>query len=304
VDLFARSFVRLLAFYYSFTHDYAVAILLLTLTVMVAVLPLTLKATRSTIIMQKVAPELKKLQDKHKNDRQKLNEEMMAFYKENKINPLSGCFPILLQAPIFFFLYQALHGITDRNDAGVSTPKLLDHGSDLYKDIIAANGEMVSLGMDFAKKALEKHPSFWAALPFFALIIVMVAAQYWQQRQMSSRTPTLDNPQAQTMKQVMRIMPPLFGAFALTVPAGLVLYWAFSSVLRVVQFWAMYRFDPHLKHSLQHAKEDADAHLRGPVNSKKSRQAKTLPAAPADKPRDKPAKTTPKSNNKSKRKGR
>ena len=290
MDIFARFFASLLSFYYSFTHDYALAILLLTLTVMVAVLPLTLKATRSMIILQKVTPELKKLQDKHKNDRQKLNEEMMAFYKENKINPLSGCLPILLQAPIFIFLYQALHGLINRNADGSSNPRFLDHGSDLYRDLVAAGGEMNSLGMDFAKKAVDNHGTLLASIPFYALILIMVGFQYYQQRQISSRTPTTDNPQAQTMKQIQRIMPPMFGIFAFTIPAALVLYWAFQSVIRVFQQWAMYRFDPKLKDGVQHARDDANKHLKEPAS--KSRAASLT-------------KTQPKSiNNKSKRKGR
>ena len=95
---------RPLQFYYELWPSYAGAITLLTLTVMLVLLPLTLKGTRSMLAMQRLQPELKKLQNQHRDDRQKLNEEVMKFYKENNINPLSGCMPLLLQMPIFILL--------------------------------------------------------------------------------------------------------------------------------------------------------------------------------------------------------
>jgi len=107
-DLFAT----ILAWFYAISHNYAIAIAMLTLCVMVALTPLTLKGTKSMLQLQKLQPDIKRLQAEHKGDRQKLNEEMMALYKENRINPLSGCLPLLLQAPIFFILYRVLHGLT------------------------------------------------------------------------------------------------------------------------------------------------------------------------------------------------
>ena len=107
-DLFAT----ILAWFYGISHNYAIAIAMLTLCVMVALTPLTLKGTKSMLQLQKLQPDIKRLQAEHKGDRQKLNEEMMALYKENRINPLSGCLPLLLQAPIFFILYRVLRGLT------------------------------------------------------------------------------------------------------------------------------------------------------------------------------------------------
>ena len=80
-----------LQFFYELWPNYAGAVSLLTLTIMILLLPLTLKGTRSMLAMQKLSPEMKKLQAKYKDDRQKLNEEMMLFYKENNISPVSGC---------------------------------------------------------------------------------------------------------------------------------------------------------------------------------------------------------------------
>src|SRR6476659_10722178 len=97
-----------LAWFYDLTNNYGLSIMLLTLTIMIFLTPLTLKGTRSMIAMQRLQPEMKKLQAKYKDDRQKLNEEMLKFYKEHNINPVGGCLPLLLQTPVFFFLYRTL----------------------------------------------------------------------------------------------------------------------------------------------------------------------------------------------------
>src|ERR671910_1826212 len=93
-----------LAFFYAIVPNEGVAIILLTVTVMLLLFPLTAKSSRSMLAMQRLQPEMKRLQAKHKGDRQKLNEEMMALYKEHGANPLSGCLPILLQMPLFIVL--------------------------------------------------------------------------------------------------------------------------------------------------------------------------------------------------------
>ena len=104
---------NLLAWFYQITHSYAGAIALLTVAIMVLLTPLTLKGTKSMLAMQALQPEMKRLQAEHKGDRQKLNEEMMKLYKEHKINPLGGCLPLLLQAPVFIILFRVLHKLTE-----------------------------------------------------------------------------------------------------------------------------------------------------------------------------------------------
>src|SRR3954451_2211887 len=96
---------------YQLIPNYAAAIALMTIIVMLVLTPLTWKSTRSMLEMQRLQPEIKKLQTKYKDDRQKLNEEMMAFYKEHKINPVGGCLPMLLQMPVFFIMYRVIRGL-------------------------------------------------------------------------------------------------------------------------------------------------------------------------------------------------
>src|SRR5262245_48869711 len=101
-----------LNFFYVHTHNYAIAIALLTCAVMIITTPLTLKGTRSMIEMQRLQPQIRRLQAQYKDDRQKLNEELMAFYKEHQINPVGGCLPLLIQAPVFSILFWVVRGLT------------------------------------------------------------------------------------------------------------------------------------------------------------------------------------------------
>jgi len=101
-------------FYANVPGGYAVAIALLTCVVMIVTTPLTLKGTRSMIEMQRLQPEIRRLQVQYKDDRQKLNEELMRFYKEHEINPVGGCLPLLIQAPVFSILFYVVRGLTQQ----------------------------------------------------------------------------------------------------------------------------------------------------------------------------------------------
>ena len=141
-------FAQTLSFFYDLVPNYAIAIVLLTLLVMVITTPFTLKGTRSMIQMQRLQPEMRRLQLKYKDDRQKLNEELMAFYKENNLNPLGGCLPLLLQTPIFIILFNVIQGLTyiPAGRDGTFDPKYLDHTSALYQSLDGAT-EMMSFGV-------------------------------------------------------------------------------------------------------------------------------------------------------------
>lgn len=116
-DVSLEAVSALLAFFYELPvvgGSYGFAIILLTLAVMVILMPLTLKATRSTIKMTQLQPELKRLQKEYKDDRQALNEQMMALYQSNGVNPVGGCLPMLAQLPVFLLLFNVLRGLSRR----------------------------------------------------------------------------------------------------------------------------------------------------------------------------------------------
>src|SRR3954452_19129533 len=167
-DAIAKPMASALALFYELIPNYGIAIVLLTVAVMLALTPFTVKSTRSMLAMQRLQPELKRLQAQHKNDRQALNEAMMSFYKEHNVNPLSGCLPLILQMPVFFGLYEAIRGLTH------NPPQSLAHSSKLFKALCPslAGGKCVSpagksiviqmkvLGVDLAKSVGASHGTF------------------------------------------------------------------------------------------------------------------------------------------------
>jgi YidC/Oxa1 family membrane protein insertase len=260
LDPLYNAFGAVLAFFYAIIPNEGVAIILLTITVMLVLFPLTAKSARSMLAMQRLQPEIKKLQAKHKGDRQKLNEEMMELYKEHKVNPLGGCLPLVVQFPVFISLFHVLR----------STAATVPIGSQLYKDIIAAkpNG-LTFLGMDLSLKATDPHSSLFAALPYYILVGAVFLTGYLQSRQSQRNTPPGANSQ---MQMVTKVLPIAFGAFSLFFPAGLVLYFLVSNLWRLGQQELIMR---------KIAPRD---HVRkgGAIDAKSSPTKREVTAAPAE----------------------
>jgi YidC/Oxa1 family membrane protein insertase len=243
----------LLSFFYAFSHNYAIAIALLTLSVMLLLFPLNAKGMRSMAAMSKLSPEMKRIQAKYKNDKVKQNEEVMALFKEHKVTPFGGCLPLLLQMPVLFIMYRVIRGLvhigTSGDLKGKFDPKYLDHGSELYKSLVGST-HMKSFGLDLAKSASEVlKVSFVTAIPFLVLIVGVVAAGYFQQAMISRRNPnqnTDDNPMAKQMQQMTKVMPLMYLVFGFTLPAGLNVYFLVSSLFRIGQQSLIYKLDPTL----------------------------------------------------------
>ena len=238
----------LLAWFYSIWPSYGMAIVMLTLSIMLLLTPLTLKGTRSMMVMQSLQPEMKKIQQRYKDDRQKLNEELLRFYKENNINPLGGCLPLLIQMPVFLVLYRVLDGLTRSSPFGYLRelitpgiavagfdPSYISKESELYK-ALHGKDEMVSWGIDLSQSATQAlRDSFGKSIPYLILIAGVVITSYVQQKQVAGRTPsgaTQMNPQQQML---LRIMPVFFAFISLNLPAALVVYFFVSNLYRVAQ---------------------------------------------------------------------
>jgi len=237
-----------LAFFYSLIPNLGIAIILLTVAVMVVLYPLTAKQFKSMMAMQRVQPEIKKLQAKYKGDRQKLNEEMMRFYQENHINPLSGCLPLLVQMPIFFLLFRVLRDPYKHIPKTGSFNQLYNafcsgYGRFCGKTVTGAQARLLGvpsgsqalhpvtfLGMDLHKTATEVH-GLTTALPYYILVGLVVVTGLLQTRQQTSRTPQA----SKQMGTIMKVLPIFFGLISLQFPAGLVLYFFVSNLCRVGQ---------------------------------------------------------------------
>ena len=203
--------LQLLNFFNQYVHNYGIAIILLTITVRILLLPLTIKQTRSLQAMQKIQPKLKKLQEKYKDDKEKLQKEMMKFYAENKVNPLSGCLPLLLQLPIFFALFRMLLG-----------NKALQKASFLVIPSLSKSAG------DFSLAASQ-------AIPYDLLIILMVATTYYSQKMI-----TTDPQQARMMVPMTLLM----AFIAWRLPAGILIYWVTTNIWTIVQQYVTLRAQP------------------------------------------------------------
>ncbi len=319
MQAFFDLFANILAFFYSLVPNYAIAIVMLTLLVMIVVTPLTLKGTRSMMVMQQLQPEMRKIQTKYKDDRQKLNEELLKFYKENNINPLGGCLPLLVQAPIFIVLYQVLRGLTRREpslgfDSGwsigqfglgngpsaapdverVFDPAYVNQSTELYQDLHTST-TMEAFGMDLSQSASQAlSEGVVHALPFLVLIAIVAVTGFVQQRQIQGRNPNATvNPQQQ---MIMKVLPIFLPVISFGLPAGLVLYFAVSNLFRIGQqafisrsIYGISRADKKAAPS-GGAKPGKDA-----KDAKPAKDAKDEKAASAKRAKDAPAKRlTPK----------
>lgn len=240
----------LLSVIYSVVPNYAVAIALLTCVAMVVTTPLTLKSTRSMIEMQRLQPQIRKLQAEFKDDRQKLNEEMMRFYRENEINPVGGCLPMLIQMPVFSILYWVVRGLTNQSRFGGFQellpnyglepninrgfdPKYLDHSSDLYQALLGKT-HMSSFGVDLAISPSEAlQEGFVTALPYLGALAVIAVLAWFQQRQIMGRNK--HNEVSDQQKMMMRIGPAFQIFFAFISPAAVGIYFLVSTSWRVAQ---------------------------------------------------------------------
>lgn len=188
------------------------AIILFTIFVRMALLPLSIQQIRSQKSMQALQPELKALQKKYAKDKEKLSVETMALYKQHGVNPAAGCFPILLQMPVLFGLYAALSNLGTQelaeNQAFLQPWFWVEHLN--QPDIIIIGG---------------------VTLPF-VLPVLAALTQWIQQRMMTQPT---EDPQQKLQNQMFQFMPLMMLWFGLSFSAGLALYWVTQNIIGIIQ---------------------------------------------------------------------
>lgn len=260
------------------------AIIILTLAVRILLLPLAIKQTHSMRAMQELQPRVKALQKKYKTDRdlmrkdpelyrkrkQKLNEEVMALYKEEGVNPASGCLPLLAQMPVFLALFSVLrnsaelfsakfHFFTgfgnsaaymDAVESRVFTEagELTGYGTDLaaHFDVAATPDQVGGVIERFASPGLDMGTNI-AGWPGILLIVLMGVTMYLTQRQMMGRNTTADPQQQQTQKIMMYVMPVFLAVISWQLPLGVLLYWVTTNLWQVVQQQIVLREASHPK---------------------------------------------------------
>jgi YidC/Oxa1 family membrane protein insertase len=232
----------LLSLIYQVFPNVGVAIIVLTVLVNIALFPLTLKQTRSMKAMQEIQPLVKDLQKEYKDDRQKLNEEMVALYKEKGVNPAAGCFPMLIQLPIWFALFSLL-----RSFRGDDPTRFLREGSSLADAILAGNTRF--LGMEMTRSPNEAvQDGIVDALPYLILVVFIIVTGYFQQAQLTKRrerdgSAANETPQQRQMQTFTKILPVVFGFISYSLLAGVDLYIASGQVVRIGQQSLILRLD-------------------------------------------------------------
>lgn len=254
-DIILNPFVTMLTWLYSMLNqDIVLAIVVLTVIIRLLTYPLLAKQQESQRKMQQVQPQLKKLQEKFKNDKEKLSQAQMKLYRENKVNPVGGCFPLVIQFPILIGLYQAIFF------ALAATPfqlvdlseRLLIPGLDALiplQRFWSPIPQLVQLlpEMDLTKAPTE-NPSYALVLPLLVLITTWAQSKFSMasSNQASAKKDDDDDDddsgggaggQAQAMtKSMTTIMPIMFGAFSLSFSVGLSIYFVTSNLIGIVQY--------------------------------------------------------------------
>ncbi|MGA2603755.1 MAG: membrane protein insertase YidC [Verrucomicrobiia bacterium] len=196
-----------LNFFHGLIPNYGVAIILVTIALKIVFWPIQAKSIQSMKAMQKFQPLMNKLREKYKDDPQKLNAEMMKLYKEHKINPFSGCLPVLVQLPVLIAFYRVLLNAIALRGASFLWIKDLSQADTIFTV---------------------------AGLPINPLPLAMTAGTFFQQKM----TPTGGDPQQQKM---MMFMPVMMLFFFYKLAAGLTLYYTLQQLLSVLQQWRSMR---------------------------------------------------------------
>lgn len=227
-------FDKVLVAIHSVVGSWGWSIIVLTILVRTALIPLTLKQIRSMQAMREFAPEIKALQEKYKGDRQKLNEEMMRFYRENEINPFASCLPLLAQAPVFIALFYLLQQDLKPHIC----PNIDSYAKSIGKSVSQVSCGQVpgSTGQEFLFIPDLTAKATGAVL--VVLILLYVGSQLGSTLVMM--TPTMDK----TQRYIMFALPLFFVIFIVNFPAGLMVYWITTNLWTVGQQFVVKKTSP------------------------------------------------------------
>ena len=209
-SIIARPLFWFLKWLYGLSHNYGVAIILLTIITRIPFFPLISKGQKSMKKLADIQPKMAEIREKYKNDPQKMQQEMMALYKTNKVSPMGGCLPMLLQMPVFFALYSTLSTAIELRQA----PFML-----WIKDLAQP---------DTLFGHIPHAIPFLGGFALGPLPLLMGATSFVQQKM----TPSTADPKQQ---KIMMLMPIMFTFIFLNFSSGLVLYWLVNNILSIAQ---------------------------------------------------------------------
>ncbi|WP_030237365.1 membrane protein insertase YidC [Streptomyces sp. NRRL S-455] len=222
---------------------WGLSIVSLVILIRICLIPLFVKQIKATRAMQTLQPEMKKIQERYKNDKQRQSEEMMKLYKDTGTNPLSSCLPILAQSPFFFALYHVLNSIASNDTIGVINENLLQSaqkahivGAPLAVKFTDSSSKVEALGASLTDVRVVTA----------VMIVLMSASQFFTQRQLMTKNvdTTVKTPFMQQQKMLMYIFPVMFAVFGINFPVGVLVYWLTTNVWTMGQQMYVIRNNP------------------------------------------------------------
>ncbi|WP_053745997.1 membrane protein insertase YidC [Streptomyces sp. NRRL WC-3618] len=250
---------------------WGLSIVSLVILIRICLIPLFVKQIKATRAMQTLQPEMKKIQERFKNDKQRQSEEMMKLYKETGTNPLSSCLPILAQSPFFFALYHVLNGIASNEQIGVINGDLLESaqkahifGAPLAAKFTESAAKVEALGASITDVRVVTA----------IMIVLMSASQFYTQRQLMTKNvdTTVKTPFMQQQKMLMYVFPVMFAVFGINFPVGVLVYWLTTNVWTMGQQMYVIRNNPtpgskaqaaYLERLLKHVTHHGKTRSRG-----------------------------------------
>ncbi|HYE83103.1 MAG TPA: YidC/Oxa1 family membrane protein insertase [Clostridia bacterium] len=229
LDFIAEPLGMLLRFIFDFVGDYGYSIIIFTILTKILLLPINIKQTESTKRMNEINPLMKEIQEKYKNDKEKMNQKLLELYKEHNYNPASGCLPALIQMPILFSLFYVIQ----------NPVKYVFLDANVYAGIAKNFWWLTDLGKSEMSATLLRVGGF--GLPILA--VLSAATTYYQMKMISPQKNKVEKGKGdqtqQTQQMMTNIMPIMFGWITLSVPSGLALYWVVGNLFTIIQQYFM-----------------------------------------------------------------
>ncbi|WP_448320617.1 membrane protein insertase YidC [Streptomyces sp. CO7] len=208
---------------------WGLSIVSLVVLIRICLIPLFVKQIKATRAMQTLQPEMKKIQERYKNDKQRQSEEMMKLYKESGTNPLSSCLPILAQSPFFFALYHVLNSIAQGKPIGAMNGDLVESArtAHIFGAPLAAKFTSSEAVLDTLQASVTD-----VRVVTVVMIVLMSLSQFFTQRQLMTKNvdTSVKTPFMQQQKMLMYVFPVIFAVFGINFPVGVLVYWLTTNV--------------------------------------------------------------------------
>lgn len=262
-------FGHLLKFFYDMSNDYALAIILFTISTKVILLPLTFYQMRSMNAMKAINPKIQEINKKYKGNPQKQSEMLSKLYKENNVSPMSGCLPLLIQLPIIMAMYRVVQDPVQYVFGSKELYAMADKGFFWVKSLSVP--DVIKLDIPF-----EVFGTTVISIPFLLPILSAVFTYFQMKMSMgnSSSSSSSSNETAEKMNNsMMQVMPIMMLVFGVSLPSALILYWVVGTLVQILQQYLIGKYEYHMDFSSKNkgVKKEQEKNNVKKVSTKKNK---------------------------------